>query len=102
MKRWSESATNSAGPALYTPRRGGRATLPPAQQQLNLPQLGPRQWDRAYEDALIERLRDRYLSKTPLPGEDGTPLTLACFYRLYRAVLAEGYGDEVRAKQREP
>ena len=46
-----------------------------------------------YVDALIERLLDLYLQRTPLPDADQKPLTVDRFFRVYRSVLAEGYGE---------
>ena len=51
------------------------------------------QQDAAYADSLIERLRELYLSRTSVPGEE-QPLTMARFYRFYRYLLVEGYGQE--------
>ena len=47
----------------------------------------------AHTDALIERLRERYLNQMTIPRTDAKPLTIAEFYRLYRHVMAEGYGQ---------
>jgi hypothetical protein len=52
--------------------------------------------DAAYVDALIERLCEHYLTRTPLPGSEPEPLNAAAFYRFYRYVIAEGYGQEYR------
>ncbi len=46
-----------------------------------------------YADALIERLLDLYLQRTPLPDAEQKPLTVERFFRIYRCVLAEGYGE---------
>ncbi len=46
----------------------------------------------AYETALLERLRELYLTRMPLPTSEGTPLTINDFYRFYRFIKAEGYG----------
>ena len=46
-----------------------------------------------YAEALIERLLDRYLQRTPLPDAEQQPLTVERFLRIYRCVLAEGYGE---------
>ena len=51
------------------------------------------QSDVAHTNALIERLRERYLKQMTLPRTDATPLTITEFYRLYRHVIAEGYGQ---------
>jgi hypothetical protein len=47
--------------------------------------------DTAYVDAVIDRLRACYLARPPLPAAAAVPLTVAGFYRCYRAVLTEGY-----------
>ncbi len=47
----------------------------------------------AYTNAIIERLRERYLNQMTLPRTDAKPLTITEFYRLYRHVIAEGYGQ---------
>ena len=51
---------------------------------------------RAFVEAIIERLRQHYIDRTPVPGrnedcEEG--LSLAQLQRLYRHVVAEGYGE---------
>jgi hypothetical protein len=46
-----------------------------------------------YVDALIERLRACYLTRVPLPTAEAAPLNVADVYRLYRHMLAEGYGQ---------
>ena len=46
-----------------------------------------------YADALIERLLDLYLQRTPLPDAEQKSLTVERFFRIYRCVLAEGYGE---------
>ncbi len=51
------------------------------------------QGDVAYETAVLERLRELYLARTPLPNSTETPLTLGDFYRFYRFIKAEGYGQ---------
>ncbi len=51
------------------------------------------QGDVAHTNALIERLRERYLKHMTVPDTDAKPLTLTQFYRLYRHVIAEGYGQ---------
>jgi hypothetical protein len=48
--------------------------------------------DVVYVDAIIERLRASYLTRTPLPTPEEETLTVTRFYRFYRYVLAEGYG----------
>ena len=53
----------------------------------------PQTQDNAvYITALVNRLAEQYLARTALPGPDGAPLTIERFHRLYRCVLAEGYG----------
>ena len=49
--------------------------------------------DATYEDRLLERLRELYLTRTPLPDRGQTPLTLSDFYRFYRYIATEGYGE---------
>ncbi len=49
--------------------------------------------DVTYERVILERLRELYLTRTPLPNESGTSLTIGDFYRLYRFIRAEGYGQ---------
>jgi hypothetical protein len=45
-----------------------------------------------YETLLLDRLRELYVSHAPMPSRAGAPLTVGRFYRLYRAIQAEGYG----------
>jgi hypothetical protein len=45
----------------------------------------------AYETMILERLREFYLTRTLLPTNEGTPLTISDFYRFYRYIKAEGY-----------
>ncbi len=51
------------------------------------------QRDGAYETAVLERLRELYLTHTPLPMREGVALTLSDFYRFYRYIKVEGYGQ---------
>jgi hypothetical protein len=51
------------------------------------------QCDEAYETVLLERLRELYLTRTPLPTSEEARLTIGDFYRLYRYIKAEGYGQ---------
>jgi hypothetical protein len=51
----------------------------------------------AYADRLIERLRELYLARQPMPTDEAEPMNMARFYNLYRHVLAEGYGEATRA-----
>ena len=51
------------------------------------------QQDTVYVDALIERLRECYVTRAPLPTAEAAPLTVTDLYRLYRYMLAEGYGQ---------
>jgi hypothetical protein len=62
------------------------------------------QRDGAYETAVLERLRELYLTHTPLPMRAGGALTLSDFYRCYRYIKAEGYGGDQpqAARQRTP
>ena len=46
-----------------------------------------------YADALIERLLDLYLKRVPLPDAEQQPLSVERFFRIYRCMLAEGYGE---------
>ncbi len=49
---------------------------------------------RAFVEAVMNRLRQHYAERTPLPGdEDEQTLSLAQLQRLYRYVLSEGYGE---------
>jgi hypothetical protein len=48
--------------------------------------------DAVYINALVDRLAAQYLARTATPGPNGAPLTIERFHRLYRCVLAEGYG----------
>ena len=50
------------------------------------------QCDEEYEIKILERLRQLYLLRTPVPTDEGALLTIHDFYRLYRYVKAEGYG----------
>ncbi len=51
------------------------------------------QQEVAYETALLERLRELYLTRTPPPSSERAPLTINDFYRFYRYIKAEGYGQ---------
>jgi hypothetical protein len=51
------------------------------------------QGDVAHTNAIIERLRERYLNHMTIPSTDAKPLTITEFYRLYRHVIEEGYGQ---------
>ncbi len=51
------------------------------------------QCDMAYETVILERLRELYLTRTPLPIDEEARLTIGDFYRLYRYIKAEGYGQ---------
>ena len=52
---------------------------------------------RAHVEAIMARLRDRYADRAPLPGhedeQEREPLSVQMLQRLYRHVLAEGYGE---------
>ncbi len=48
--------------------------------------------DAVYINALVDRLAEQYLARTATPAPNGAPLTIERFHRLYRCVLAEGYG----------
>lgn len=52
---------------------------------------------RAYVEAIMNRLRQHYAERTPLPTEGaketGESLSLQMLQRLYRHVMAEGYGE---------
>ncbi len=52
----------------------------------------PTQQHTEYTNARIKHLQEQYLTQTPLPGTDTTPLTPVQFYHLLRAIMAEGYG----------
>ncbi len=45
----------------------------------------------AYEAMILERLRELYLTRFPLPTSEGASLNISDFYRLYRHIKAEGY-----------
>ncbi len=47
--------------------------------------------DAAYMNAILDRLVEHYLGDTPLPNNNGQ-LSITLFHRLYRHVMAEGYG----------
>ena len=49
--------------------------------------------DSTYSDAIVARLTEHFLSSASVPGYADRPLTVSRFYRLYRHVLAEGYGQ---------
>ncbi len=49
--------------------------------------------DPGYADGIVARLTEHFLSSAPLPGYEDRPLTVARFYRLYRHIIAEGYGQ---------
>ncbi len=59
---------------------------------MNQQQLTQR--DTVYSEAIVERLREHYLAHTPLPDDEGKPLTIPLFYHLVRYVMAEGYGHQ--------
>ena len=46
----------------------------------------------AYKDVILQRLVEHYLTHAALPDQEAERVTLRIFHRLYRAVLAEGYG----------
>ncbi|HEU5100253.1 MAG TPA: hypothetical protein VFU22_14595 [Roseiflexaceae bacterium] len=48
---------------------------------------------RAYVQAIMNRLRQHYAERTPLPDRDAETLSLALLQRLYRYVMSEGYGE---------
>ena len=52
---------------------------------------------RAHIEAIMNRLRDKYTDRAPQPRRDeeqaGEPLSIQMLQRLYRHVLAEGYGE---------
>ncbi|MDQ4100167.1 MAG: hypothetical protein M3121_06685 [Chloroflexota bacterium] len=47
----------------------------------------------AYVDAIVARLTTHFLTSAPLPGKEDISLTADRFYRFYRHVVAEGYGQ---------
>ncbi len=49
--------------------------------------------ESSYVDGLIDRLLELYLARAPVPGSDSLALSDAHFFRLCRALRAEGYGD---------
>ena len=52
---------------------------------------------RAHIEAIMTRLRDKYAERAPLPRrgaeQQDEPLSVQMLQRLYRHVLAEGYGE---------
>jgi hypothetical protein len=56
------------------------------------------QQNLAYADVLIERLRELYLARRPMPTDKAEPMNMTRFYNLYRHVLAEGYGEAAPAQ----
>ena len=56
--------------------------------------------DTAYVAALIDRLRACYLARTPLPTSAAAQLTAVGFYRFYRYVVAESYGQAEAGQKR--
>jgi hypothetical protein len=48
--------------------------------------------DMAYTNAIVDRLVEQYLTRPPLPSQQGGLLTIERFHRLYQCVMAEGYG----------
>lgn len=51
------------------------------------------QGDAEYTNALVGRLVEHYLARTPLPDKAGKPITITLFHHLYRHVMEEGYGQ---------
>ncbi len=47
--------------------------------------------DVEYIDALVERLVEHYLARTPLASKEVKPLTITLFHHLYCHIMAEGY-----------
>lgn len=50
------------------------------------------QGDTQYVEAILDRLVEHYITDTELHGEDRRAITVGCFHRLWRYVIAEGYG----------
>lgn len=59
---------------------------------------------RMYIETIMNRLRQHYIERTPLPGQEGAEqvalpdqpreaLSLQLLQRLYRHVISEGYGE---------
>ena len=46
-----------------------------------------------YLNGLLDRLMEQYLSAGGLSQREGEPLSPALFHKLYRAIIAEGYGQ---------
>ena len=53
----------------------------------------PMQCDVEHERKILDRLREVFLKHTPLPAGEKEHLTIDDFYRLYRHIKAEGYGQ---------
>ncbi len=45
------------------------------------------------QDAILKRLLEYFLTRTELPHNQPTLVTATLFHRLYRYVVAEGYGE---------
>lgn len=54
------------------------------------PEAQPTQDDTPYTNAILDRLVERYLVDSPLPGNN-RELSITLFHRLYRYVMLEGY-----------
>ncbi len=57
------------------------------------PEARQTQDEAPYTNAILNRLVEHYLADSPLPGKNGE-LSITLFHRLYRYVMAEGYGEE--------
>jgi hypothetical protein len=57
----------------------------------------PTRAHRAYSDAIISRLRRRYVEQDAVPGPGpyaATPMTFQLLRKLCQHVVAEGYGEQ--------
>ncbi len=50
------------------------------------------QGDTEYIAAIQDRFAELYVTDTELHGEEGKVITAGCVHRLWRDVIAEGYG----------
>ena len=52
-----------------------------------------RQTQVEYLNGLLDRMMEQYLSAGGLSPREGESLSPALFHKLYRAIMAEGYGQ---------
>ncbi|NOK58848.1 MAG: hypothetical protein GFH27_549301n124 [Chloroflexi bacterium AL-W] len=48
---------------------------------------------RTFVESIMNRLRQHYAERTPLPNKEDETLSLQMLQRLYRYVMSEGYGE---------